>query len=166
MGITMFHMQVSTIALLFAIHATTALPVITNPPPLNASYATGNSNSSMYAMVVATPPKSQAAVDLVSKTSYEESIKALTTDLLAGFKSIKAGDSAGETLVAVAGAVVTNVLALVPVVGPLLSGLVALFWPPSSPESLWDQIKDIVDVKIGEAMREVQVTWVAKELSA
>merc|ERR1712195_447371 len=48
---TMFHMQVSTIALLFAIHATTALPVITNPPPLNASYATGNSNSSMYAMV-------------------------------------------------------------------------------------------------------------------
>merc|ERR1712195_449468 len=30
---------------------TTALPVITNPPPLNASYATGNSSSSMYAMV-------------------------------------------------------------------------------------------------------------------
>ena len=51
----------------------------------------------MYAMVVATPPKSQAAVDLVNKVSYDESIKAITTDLLAGFKSTKAGDSTGET---------------------------------------------------------------------
>lgn len=113
------------------------------------------------------PPKSKTGIAVfeeVTGLSVDKLMSATTESFLAVL-GCAGSTCAGDQYLKIARDGILSAAGMIPYVGPLLKGIVGMLWQlPTT--SLWDQIKDAVDIAIGQAIRESRIDWVDQDLTA